>query len=118
VGPTYRRPREREAGSRLGRAAGWAGWAVAGRGEGREWAAGRVWGLFFFFSFFFFKSFSNCFQTFLNPIYSQNFPAFSPIILRIFTNIFKTFKITPQPKLMHFNKMHKHLIESNNLNVV
>jgi hypothetical protein len=26
---------------------------------------------------------------------------------------FETFKITPQPKLMHFNMMHKHLGDSN-----
>jgi hypothetical protein len=90
VGPTCRRPREKEAGSRLGRAVGWAGWAAVGRREGREWAVGRVWGLFIFYilSFFFFKSFSNLFQTFFNQIFSQNFPTFSPIILRIFHKYF------------------------------
>jgi hypothetical protein len=62
----------------------------------------------FGFVFFLSNPFPNLFQTF-----SQNFPTFSPIFLRLFHNYFKTFKTTPRPKLMHFNMMHKHSVDSN-----
>jgi hypothetical protein len=96
--------------------------------------------LFCFFLFFQFL-FQTKFQTLLNSNLLHILTQISPTILRllenllnkfsnifkfklssffliqtftpIFTIIFKTFKITPQPKLMHFNMMHKHLSDSN-----
>jgi hypothetical protein len=64
-----------------------------GRGVGR-W----VGFVCFFFSFqILFKSFTQIFT----------------IIFKNFHKYFKIFKTTPQPKLMHFNMMHKHLVDSN-----
>jgi cellulose synthase/poly-beta-1,6-N-acetylglucosamine synthase-like glycosyltransferase len=70
----------------------------------------------------FHKPFLTTFQTyfkfkpsfFLIQILHKFFTNFSQLFLRTFSQIFlKLFKITPQPKLMHFNMMHKHLIDSN-----
>jgi hypothetical protein len=70
----------------------------------------------------FHKPFLTTFQTFLNSnfhfcfyqTFTQIFNNFSQLFLRTYSQIFlKTFKIAPQPKLMHFNMMHKHLIDSN-----
>jgi hypothetical protein len=70
---------------------------------------GRVW-----FFFFFFKSFlTQTFKPFQIQIFTQIFANFFTIILRTFHIYFRTFKTTPQPKLMHFNMMHKHLGVSN-----
>jgi hypothetical protein len=70
---------------------GWAGPAV-GKGLDR----------FCFVFFLFFKSFLTHFK----------FKS-SHKVFQLFHKYFKTFKTTPQPKLMHFNMMHKHLGDSN-----
>jgi hypothetical protein len=65
------------------------------------------------------NNFSNIFfkfkpSIFLIQTFTQIFTIFFTIILRTFHKyFFKTFKTTPQPKLMHFNMLHKHLIDSN-----
>jgi hypothetical protein len=67
------------------------------------------------FSFLFFQNLLNhTFKPFLNQFFTQLFT----IILKTFHKYFKTFKTTPQPKLMLFNTMHKQLIDSNYLNIV
>jgi hypothetical protein len=120
---------ERERRRGAGGAACWAGNGELGRSRkkrgGRgKWAVGRRLG-FVFFSFF-----SFLFQIHFKPIFRTIFKSnilhlfkfkfshkfsqtFSQLFLRLFHNYFKTFKTTPQPKLMHFNMMHKHLIDSN-----
>jgi hypothetical protein len=98
--------------------------------EGGDWAAGRkrregrwaagwvgkgVWGFFFFF-----------FQILFNKIFKPfQIQIFTQLFSKLFTNIFtiilkdlsqillKTFKTTPQPKLMHSKMMRKHLGDSN-----
>jgi hypothetical protein len=87
----------------------WAG--AAELGQKRELGRGRKevgWACCFFL--FFFKSFSNLFQTLFK---FKSFTQIFTIIFKNFHKYFKTFKTTPQPKLMHFNMMHKHLIDSN-----
>jgi cellulose synthase/poly-beta-1,6-N-acetylglucosamine synthase-like glycosyltransferase len=70
----------------------------------------------------FHKPFLTTFQTyfkfkpsfFLIQTFTQIFTIFFTIILRTFHKyFFRTFKTTPQPKLMHFNMMHKYLFDSN-----
>jgi hypothetical protein len=69
-------------------------------------------GLFVFL--FFFKSFlAQTFEPFRIQIFTQLFRNFFTVIFKTFHKYFKTFKTTPQPKLMHFNMMHKHLGDSN-----
>jgi hypothetical protein len=51
--------------------------------------------------------------SFFNSNFYTNFHKLFTIILKLFHKYFKTFKTTPQPKLMHFNMMHKHLGDSN-----
>jgi hypothetical protein len=87
---------------------------ILGQAE-RERERGRE-GLVFdlFFSFLFFKSFlAQTFKPFQIQIFTQLFTNFFIIIFKTFHKYFKTFKTTPQPKLMHFNMMHKHLGDSN-----
>jgi hypothetical protein len=100
---------------------------------------GVGWVCFLFFLFFS-KPFQTNFKPFLNQFFTQISPTiykgFSQTLLstfqtyfkfkplpfnssfytnfhKLFHNYFKTFKTTSQPKLMHFNMMHKHLIDSN-----
>jgi hypothetical protein len=57
-------------------------------------------------SFFFNSNFHTNFHNYFQGLFHKK-------ILRLFTSFFKTFKTTQQPKLMHFNMMHKHLGDSN-----
>jgi hypothetical protein len=84
-----------------------------GRGVLGQKGGGEEFGFVVFFSSFLSNPFSNLFQTFLNQTLFTKFSNFFTNILRLFHNYFKTFKTTPRPKLMHFNMMHKHLIDSN-----
>jgi hypothetical protein len=61
------------------------------------------------------NNFSNIFKFKLSFFLIQTLtPIFTIIFKDFFTKkIFKTFRITPQTKLMHFNMMHKHLGDSN-----
>jgi hypothetical protein len=63
----------------------------------------------------FLNNFSNIFK--FKPSFIFLIQTFTPIFTIIFKdfsqNFFKTFRITPQTKLMHFNMMHKHLSDSN-----
>jgi hypothetical protein len=66
----------------------------------------------------FLTTFQTCFKFklssfFLIQTFTPIFTIIFTIILRTFHKYFKTFKITPQPKLMHFNMMHKHLGDYN-----
>jgi hypothetical protein len=81
-----------------------------GMGRGEGWWVGFV---FFFFVFFFKTFLTQTFEPFRIQIFTQLFTNFFTIIFKTFHKYFKTFKTTPQPKLMHFNMMHKHLGDSN-----
>jgi hypothetical protein len=74
-----------------------------------SWAGGRRrWaGLVVFF--FFFKSFSNLSQTLFK---FKSFTQIFTIIFKNFHKYFKTFKTTPQPKLIHSNHDAQALIAS------
>jgi hypothetical protein len=68
---------------------------------------------FCFFFFFFFKSISNQFQTLLNSnLYTNFHKLFHNYFFKNFHKYFKTFKTTPQPKLMHSNNDAQALIAS------
>jgi hypothetical protein len=62
----------------------------------------------------FLTTFQTCFKFKLSFLIQTFTTIFTIIFKDFFTkNFFKTFRITPQSKLMHFNMMHKHLFDSN-----
>jgi hypothetical protein len=92
--------REREGSGALGR--------VAGSGTGPRWG----W-LDRFLLFFFFQNLLNhTFKPFLNQNFTRLFTNYFTIIFKNFHKYFKTFKTTPQPKLMHSNHDAQALIAS------
>jgi hypothetical protein len=86
-----------------------------GRGEKRERRGGgpRGIGLGLSFFFFFLKPFQTNFKPYLNSNLLHKFSQLHfTIIFKNFHQYFKTFKITPQPKLMHSNHDAQALIAS------
>jgi hypothetical protein len=85
---------------------------------GLEWGRGERVGRFCFFPFqIHFKSFSNPFKfksftSFQIQTFTQIFTNYFTIIFKNFDKYFKTFKTTPQPKLMHSNNDAQALIAS------
>jgi hypothetical protein len=77
----------------------------AGKKKGKE--RERVWRVFFFFFFF-----QTHFKPISNPFKFKTFPQIFTIIFKNFHKYFKTFKTTPQPKLMHSNHDAQALIAS------
>jgi hypothetical protein len=71
---------------------------------GRKGKGEEGWVVFFLF---FFKTFSNLFQTLFK---FKSFTQIFTIIFKNFHKYFKTFKTTPQPKLMHSNNDAQALI--------
>jgi hypothetical protein len=105
------RGKGKEGGRGGGRAGYWAA-GVAGplleKKEGRE-KRGRGFGNFLLF---FSNLLNHTFKPFLNQIFTQLFTNYFTIIFKNFHKYFKTFKITPQPKLMHSNHDAQALIAS------
>jgi hypothetical protein len=84
-------------------------WATAGK-ERREREERE--GFWKFSSLFFSNLLNHTFKPFLNQIFTQLFTNYFTIIFKNFHKYFKTFKITPQPKLMHSNHDAQALIAS------
>jgi hypothetical protein len=95
-------------------------WAEGlGREDGpRPDGKGRVWFFFFFSNPFLKPTFKPLKIQSFTQLFSKLFTNLFTTIFKTFHKYFKTFKSTQQPKLMHFNMMHKHLDDSNDLNVV